>query len=57
MYNSDELPVVWAVGLGFTGKEPATKDSQCFHYVVNPVAVANGLGISGEIEGDDIEDD
>ncbi len=57
VYNGDDLPVVWAFGLGFTGNEPATKDSQCFHYVVNTVAVANGLGISGEIEEDDIEDD
>lgn len=57
-YNqSIDLPAVWAIGLGFVGKEPATKDSQCFHYIVNPVAVANGLGISGEIEEDDIEDD
>ena len=57
IYNDEDLPVVWAIGLGFVGDKPAEKAKQCFRYVVNPVAVAKGLGLSGELEEDDIDDD
>ena len=56
IYNDEELKVVWAIGLGFAGGESASNESECFSFVLNPVAQIMDWALDDDGQGDEDED-